>query len=94
MELVTSLISPEPYTAPLYSGSTMRVHPCTFNRGSMPEVDFSPRVRVSRMCTPSVMPFASKVLKTACLTSSVEGMSENMSVWALSCKRRRCSSIW
>ena len=53
------------------------VGPLWFSRGSIPEVTFTPRVRVRRMCTPSRIWFAAKVrLISAMIFSSVGNLSK------------------
>ena len=51
----------------------MRLQPKTLKAGFMDEVSFGPRVRVRRMCTPSVMLLAARVLKMACLMNARDG---------------------
>lgn len=51
----------------------MRLHPKTLKAGFIDEVSFGPRVKVRRIWTPSVMPFAAKVLKIACLMNARVG---------------------
>ena len=48
----------------------------------MPEVILTPRVRVSRMCTPSRIPFAASVRRICSVISSSEGMRSNASARA------------
>ena len=47
--------------------------PDWFSRGSMPLVIFTPRLSVSRMCTPSVMSFAASVRLISSVISSSDG---------------------
>ena len=58
----------------------------------MPEVIFTPRVKVSLMCTPSRMPFAATVRLTCSVISPAEGICSNASALAESRSRARCSS--
>mmetsp|Transcript_6957 Transcript_6957/g.21727 ORF Transcript_6957/g.21727 Transcript_6957/m.21727 type:complete len:241 (-) Transcript_6957:675-1397(-) len=83
---------PAQSTSGFHSGSTSRHGPLWLLVGDMPLVPFSPRVSVSRTCTPSRMPFARSVAKTASRTSSSSGSSSNMSARAESSRRRTCWS--
>ena len=58
----------------------------------MPEVIFTPRVRVSLMCTPSRMPLAAIVRLTCSVIRAADGTCSNASALAESRSRARCSS--
>ena len=55
----------------------MRLQPKTLKAGFMEDVSLAPRERVSRICTPSRMALAARVLKMACLINSRDGTFEN-----------------
>src|SRR6267378_4137396 len=79
------------YTGGLYSAKTIRQLPFWFKRGSIPEVVFSPRVSVNRICASLKKLFAFKVLKMASRINAEEGISANANVCAEACKRSMCS---
>src|SRR6202789_3819707 len=89
---VTSRIPARSYTGSLNSASTISVGPETFSRGSMPEVSLTPRVRVSRMCTPVCIPLAASVRMISAVIASSAGTEANPSAWADRRSRSRCSS--
>ena len=57
----------------------------------MPEVIFTPRVSVRRMCTPSRISLAASVRRISSMISSCDGISANASARADSRSRSRCS---
>ena len=58
----------------------------------MPLVYFTPRVSVSRMCTPSRIRFAARVRRISSTISASEGISSKASARAEERRRARCSS--
>ena len=58
----------------------------------MPLVIFTPRVSVSRMCTPSVIWLAASVRRISAVISSSAGICVKASAWAERLSRARCSS--
>ena len=89
---VTRLSPAFEYTGGLCSASTISVGPCVLSRGSMPEVIFTPRVSVRRMCTPSNMWLASSVRRIWCVIASRAGISVKASAFAEWISRSRCAS--
>jgi len=77
------------YTGFFHSASTMRVQPFWLRRGSMPDVIFSPRVRVRRTWLSPRIPLASRVLKSAERTSSRVGTLAKAIAWAEANSRSR-----
>ena len=61
------------------------------SRGSMPEVIFTPRERVRRMCTLSVMLLAASVFLISSTSSSRDGITLKSSALALRRSLSRCS---
>ncbi len=92
VDAVMTRIPLSEYAGGFHSARTISVHPDWLNRGFIPEVIFSPRVSVRRICALSRMPLARSVSKIALRTSSDDGTAENISALAESCKRRRCPS--
>lgn len=72
-------------------------HPNTLNLGFMLDVVFTPLVRVTRACTPSVISFAARVAMIATVISSDDGISSNANACAESCSLCKCletTSTW
>src|SRR5215468_5173151 len=88
---VISVMPAASYTGSLNSASTISVGPATFSRGSMPEVTLTPRVSVSRMCTPSRIPLAARVRRISSTISSSGGTESNASACAERRSLSRCS---
>ena len=81
-----------PKTGGFHSASTISVQPARLFVGLIPEVSLGPRVRVSRACAPSYMPFARNVSSTAASTSIRVGCPLKASAFAESKSRSRCAS--
>ena len=89
---VISVMPAASYTGSFHSASTISVGPAWLSRGSMPEVTLTPRLSVSRMCTPSRMPFAASVRRICSVISSSEGIRPNARARAEARSLARCSS--
>ena len=70
----------------------INVVPYTLNFGFMLDVHFSPRVNVSCMCAPSLIPLTARVRKIASMTSSFEWMFSNPNALADLNSRFKCLS--
>ena len=70
----------------------MSVGPDWLSRGSIPLVILTPRVRVSRMCTLSVIWLAASVRRISAVISSSDGICSNASACAERRSLARCSS--
>ena len=75
-----------------HSGSTTKHVPNMLNNGFMLEVILAPRVRVTRMCAASLIPFAARVRKMAWRMYVRAGTFWNAMALAESIRRLMCSS--